>query len=125
MFRLELQLQNITLKEYTLKDGKTLTIGRHTDNDIVLKDGAVSRYHASIERKGAKLFVYDKGSRNGTWVNGNRAQSAELYNEDIVRIGKELSVKVATSSSVKKESTLTGEHDDPASTLQTAANTSA
>ena len=72
MVILELRFKELVLKEYTLKDGDRLTIGRHPDNDIVPKDEAVSKHHAIIERIGEKLIVLDKESRNGTFVNGKR-----------------------------------------------------
>jgi pSer/pThr/pTyr-binding forkhead associated (FHA) protein len=78
MFKLELKLQNLVLKEYVLSDGATLKIGRHSENDIVLKDMSVSRHHATIEARGHRLFVRDARSKNGTIVNGTKAKSAEL-----------------------------------------------
>jgi pSer/pThr/pTyr-binding forkhead associated (FHA) protein len=40
------------------------------------------------------LIVFDKGSTNGTIVNGIKVQSAELYDGDIVEIGEQISIKV-------------------------------
>ncbi len=47
-------------------------IGRNLDNDIVVTNDRVSRYHAEIVRRGEELMIVDKGSRNGVWVNGWR-----------------------------------------------------
>jgi pSer/pThr/pTyr-binding forkhead associated (FHA) protein len=118
MFKLELTLQNLVLKEYTLSDGAKLTIGRHSENDIVLKDISVSRRHATVEVRGQKLLVFDAGSKNGTIVNGTRAKSAELYHGDVVKIGKNCSIKVWVPPPKKKESTITGEHDRKVGTLK-------
>ena len=120
---LELRFQDLVLKEYTLKKGDSLTIGRDPDNDIVPKDETVSNRHAILERKKEKLIVIDKGSKNGTFVNGIKVQSAELYDEDIVKIGKEINVKVYTDSWRKGESAIIEEHDDKsavATTIQQA-----
>ena len=111
MIILELRVQNLVLKEYNLEKGDSLTMGRHPDNDIVPKDAAVSNHHAIIERKGEKLIVLDKESRIGTFVNGTRVQSAELNDEDIVKIGNELNIKVFTFSLKKKASAATEEED--------------
>ena len=119
MFKLELALQNLVLKEYVLSDGAKLSIGRHSENDIVLKDMGVSRYHATVEGRGQKLLVFDAGSKNGTFVNGTKIESAELHHGDIVRIGRKCTIKVSVPSSKKKESTITGEHDQKTSTLKT------
>ena len=102
MIILELRAQSLVLKQYTVEKGDSLTIGRHPDNDVVPKDAAVSNHHAIIERKGEKLIVLDKESRNGTFVNVIKVQSAELYDEDIVKIGNELNRKVFTISVEKR-----------------------
>jgi pSer/pThr/pTyr-binding forkhead associated (FHA) protein len=59
MVKLELNFQGLVLKEYTLQDGSRLTIGRHSDNDIVVKDRSASPHHAFFERKGENLIVHD------------------------------------------------------------------
>ena len=120
MFKLELALQNLVLKEYGISDGVKLSIGRHSENDIVLKDKGVSRYHATFEGKGQRLLVLDTGSKNGTVVNGRKIESAELHHGDIVRIGKNCTIKVSVPSLKKKESTITGEHDQKTRTLKTS-----
>jgi len=49
MFKLDLLIHNRILRGYTLTDGAILMIGRHSANDIVLRDKSVSRHHATIE----------------------------------------------------------------------------
>jgi pSer/pThr/pTyr-binding forkhead associated (FHA) protein len=120
MVILELRFKQLVLKDYTLKEGDRLTIGRHPDNDIVPKDAAVSSHHAVIERKDEKLIVLDKESRNGTFVNGQRVQSAELNDEDIVKFGNELNLKVFAYSSKKMASE---EHADKSALLGTIGRT--
>ena len=109
-FKLELTLQDLVLKEYSLADGANLTIGRVQANDIVLKDMTVSRLHATVSVKGQKLFVSDAGSKNGTMVNATRVTSAELCDGDIVRIGKNYTIKVSAPTPEGREATLTAEH---------------
>ncbi len=48
----------------------TLTIGRATDNDIVVDSGDVSRHHATITASGPLAVFVDLGSANGSRVNG-------------------------------------------------------
>ena len=123
MIILELRAQSLVLNEYTLEKGDSLTIGRHPDNDIVPKDAAVSNHHAIIERKGEKLIVLDKESINGTFVNGIKVQSAELNEEDIVKFGNELNIRVSTFSLKKRTSAETEEYDDKSALLSTIERT--
>mgnify|MGYP001823203945 CR=1 FL=1 len=123
MIILELRFHDLVLKEYTLKKGDSLTIGRHPDNDIVPKDAAVSYHHAIIERKGEKLIVLDKKSKNGTFVNGRKVQSAELNDEDIVKIGNDLNLKVVTISVKESESIIAEEPDDKSAVFTTIERT--
>jgi pSer/pThr/pTyr-binding forkhead associated (FHA) protein len=112
MVKLELNFQGLVLKEYTLQDGSSLTIGRHSENDIVVKDRSASRHHAFFERKGENLIVHDKGSKNGTFVNGKKVQSAQVYHGDLVKVGTKLSITAFIISTKKRESTVTGEQDN-------------
>ncbi len=49
-------------------EGERLTIGTAADNDLVLQDETVSRYHAELRADGAGIVVRDMGSRNGIRV---------------------------------------------------------
>ncbi len=69
-------------------DGDLTTAGRHPDSDIFLDDVTVSRRHAEFYRNGARFTVRDVGSLNGTYVNRERIEEAELVGGDEVQIGK-------------------------------------
>ncbi len=58
-------------RRWTLVKSET-TIGRWPDNDVVVDDRWVSRYHAQIHREEERYLVEDRDSRNGTFVNGQR-----------------------------------------------------
>ncbi len=49
-----------------------ITIGRETDNNIVVDSKLASRYHCIIQQIQNQYFVKDEGSTNGTFVNGRR-----------------------------------------------------
>lgn len=69
--------------------GVRLTIGRSSRNDLCLNDPFVSRLHAEIRRDGESLVLYDGGSANGTYHNGQRIESsAALQFGDVIRIGE-------------------------------------
>jgi hypothetical protein len=55
-----------------------LRIGRADDNDVVLRDGRVSREHARIVADEGGFAIEDAGSSNGTFVNGKPVRRARL-----------------------------------------------
>jgi uncharacterized protein DUF4388/FHA domain-containing protein len=67
--------------------GDTYTLGRHKNNDITVADPKVSSFHARIERGGDGYMLVDLKSRNGTFVNAKRVESALLKTGDEVRLG--------------------------------------
>jgi FHA domain-containing protein/zinc ribbon protein len=69
-------------------DGDLTTAGRHPDSDIFLDDVTVSRRHAEFYRQGGFFTVRDVGSLNGTYVNRERIEEAQLAGGDEVQIGK-------------------------------------
>jgi hypothetical protein len=71
-----------------LIDKDATTVGRHPESDIFLDDVTVSRRHAEIERQDGRFSIRDVGSLNGTYVNRQRVDRAELASGDEVQIGK-------------------------------------
>ena len=47
-------------------------IGRSAESDVVLDYPEISRLHALIYRQGGEIYLVDRGSANGTSVNGQR-----------------------------------------------------
>jgi hypothetical protein len=73
---------------YALEPGET-TIGRHPDSDIFLDDVTVSRRHARVITKGSgQYMVEDVGSLNGTYLDGDRVETAALREGAQVQVGK-------------------------------------
>src|SRR4051812_29265248 len=68
-------------------DGRPLTIGRATDNGLVLRDGRASRHHARVDVRRGSLVLSDLGSTNGSFVNDRRVDSIALREGDPIRIG--------------------------------------
>ena len=64
------------------------TIGRSSDNDVVLDDVTVSRKHANIRRASERFELIDLGSLNGTYVNNNSIARATLNCGDEIQFGK-------------------------------------
>ncbi|WP_204808188.1 FHA domain-containing protein [Mycobacterium riyadhense] len=65
----------------------SITIGRATDNDIVIQDVLASRHHAFLTQTPLGPEIRDAHSVNGTFVNGVRVGSAILSDGDVVTIG--------------------------------------
>ena len=68
---------------------KVITIGRSSNNDIVIDDSFVGRNHCQvIQSNNGSFRIVDLNTKNGTYVNGQRINGeAVLANNDIVRIG--------------------------------------
>jgi hypothetical protein len=74
-------------RQFALKSDR-ITIGRDDDNDIVVEDLSVSLKHAEIVKKGKLSVVFDRGSSNGTFVQGRRIQENALKDGFLVDIGQ-------------------------------------
>jgi FHA domain/zinc-ribbon domain len=71
-----------------LLDSDLTTAGRHPESDIFLDDVTVSRRHAEFYRHPRGFTVRDVGSLNGTYVNRERIEEADLNDGDEVQVGK-------------------------------------
>jgi adenylate cyclase len=67
--------------------GDSVSVGRHTDNDIQLLDPEVSKAHLVIRRTPAGYALEDLGSANGTLVNGVTQTRCRLQDGDVVVVG--------------------------------------
>ena len=75
-------------QEVEIRPGKSYTIGRAIDNDVVLTDIAVSRKHFDLRFEDGAWVIVDRGSGNGTVVNGNVEDNPfMLANGDTIEIG--------------------------------------
>jgi len=80
-------LSDPSKKQHLLEQPIT-RIGRGLENEIVVVSKRVSREHAHIRREGRRTFLDDKGSTNGTFLNGERILGgAQLLDGDQVSIG--------------------------------------
>lgn len=76
-------------RELVLLDTPRVTIGKSSTNIVSLQhDSTVSRLHAVLENLGFAWSLRDVGSRNGTFVNGEKiANERVLHSGDEVRVG--------------------------------------
>ena len=71
--------------------GKTFSLGRAKDNNVVFTSTKVSRRHALVHAQGgAEFSLVDLGSSNGTHLNGRRViQPIALQHGDVIQIGEQ------------------------------------
>jgi pSer/pThr/pTyr-binding forkhead associated (FHA) protein len=68
--------------------GRQIALGRHPDNDIVLEDRTLSRFHARLESRGPDYVVVPLPNQNGVFVNGIRVSGEhDLAPGDRIRLG--------------------------------------
>jgi EAL domain-containing protein (putative c-di-GMP-specific phosphodiesterase class I) len=58
------------------------TIGRLAPADLLVNSSRVSREHAAINSRDGRYFAQDRGSTNGTFVNGRRISEGEVELHD-------------------------------------------
>lgn len=68
-------------------DEPLVTAGRHPDSMIFLDDITVSRRHAEVRKVADGYKVADVGSLNGTYLNRQRVEEADLHDGDELQIG--------------------------------------
>src|SRR6478672_316371 len=75
-------------RELITLSGQRVTVGKASTNLVSLKhDSTVSRLHAVLENLGCAWSIRDVGSRNGTYLNGEKIAA-----ERVLRSGDELRV---------------------------------
>jgi Nif-specific regulatory protein len=71
-----------------LRPGQTVTIGRSTNNRVVLEDESCSRNHCEVFYASGEWRLRDPGSRNGTLLRGQKISGdVSLADGDLICIG--------------------------------------
>ncbi len=79
-------------REFDLLDGENI-VGRDADAQVRLLAPGISRRHARITVAGSRATIEDLGSKNGTYVDGQRVDgSRELRDGNEIRLSRELLV---------------------------------
>lgn len=101
--------------ELELKPG--FGIGRAEDNDLAIDKPTVSRHHAILSEEGDRWFIEDRGSFNGTFLNGMKIQPGvklPLRHGDRIGLGAESVVFSAPGTLVDPEVTTALQTSPPA-----------
>jgi pSer/pThr/pTyr-binding forkhead associated (FHA) protein len=64
-----------------------LDLGRAEENQVVIRDDGVSRFHARLLFENGSLWLQDAGSRNGVFVNGLRISGHQQ-----IKVGDEIAI---------------------------------
>ncbi len=80
-------------KEHMLDEGTTM-VGTHADNDFVLADTTVSRYHLEVRVRRDGIEIRDLDTTNGTKHGGARVTQIILTGAARLRLGKHTEVDV-------------------------------
>lgn len=74
-------------------DGDTITIGRGSKSDIIIRDNEVSRSHCQLTRLTDGYEIEDLDSSNGTFVNGTRVVGKwRLYPGSLIELGETITL---------------------------------
>lgn len=80
-----------------------MTIGRDPGCDLVLKDDGISRFHARVRLSDPEsIVIEDRNSTNGTFVAGERVESAVLREGDKVLLGRRTILKFALQDELEE-----------------------
>lgn len=71
----------------TLRDETVVQIGRDVPDGIVVRGNSVSRVHAELRRTGPTWTLVDLGSRNGTFIDGQRIDEQPISAPVTVHLG--------------------------------------
>ena len=69
-------------------DKPVFSVGRRSGNDLQLVGSDVSRDHAEIATENGAFVLRDRGSRYGTYVNGEGVTEHTLAHGDLIRLGR-------------------------------------
>jgi pSer/pThr/pTyr-binding forkhead associated (FHA) protein len=76
-------------KTFRILPGNERTIGRATGADFIIDAALVSRVHCRVTAlAGGELEIKDLESTNGTYVNGERVETARLVSGDRLLVGR-------------------------------------
>ena len=65
---------------------EVIRLGRHQDNDFIVMDETVSRFHAEIRKEDDQYVVYDCESTGGVYVNHKPVERAVLHSGDMLAL---------------------------------------
>jgi DNA-binding NtrC family response regulator len=96
-------------------DARRWVLGSSESCDVVIADPYVSSMHCIVERRpGGALLVRDRPSRNGTMIDGNIVEAAELRVGSYLSIGRTVLLAVAAPGGEQPSALVALRGRDPA-----------
>lgn len=74
--QLEIRREGRAVQTFDVPPG-VVRIGRAKDDELILDDRGVSRFHAELRHESGAYVLADLDSQNGTWIKGNRRRAEE------------------------------------------------
>ena len=84
------QVSYLTFNKKKIQLVAKITIGRDSDNSVVMDDKLCSRHHCVIQKINDDYFLKDENSTNGTFLNDSRIPGdkwVKLENGDKITVG--------------------------------------
>ena len=75
-------------REFLVKEGEVLRIGRIDTNDLVIKDQRISRCHLELQWRGGRFVVRDLNSKYGTFLHNESMKEAFVWDtQEVLGVG--------------------------------------
>lgn len=98
---------NGKIHEHALNLGEIAAIGRSSKCEFQLEDEKISGRHCRFFLKKDRLEITDLDSKNGTYLNGIRIETSEVFLGDEIRIGESVITVGDKDADAEAVSTLT------------------
>lgn len=101
---------------------RVTTLGRQLENDIVIHEDYLSRFHAEIVYEDGSYVLYDKQSTSGTCVNSRKIDRCVLNSGDLISLANISMMFVDNNPKIAKKSLGTTQSLHSGYSLSTEAN---
>ena len=96
-FTLVVTMPDETVERFVLQEGKQV-VGREASCDLTIPDTSISRMHARITVVAGTVTIEDLGSKNATFVDGQKlTKAAEITPENTLRFGLSIEASLERS----------------------------
>lgn len=119
MARMLLKFESAVIKEIPITSS-VFTIGRKSDNDLVIDHPAVSGHHCRIILQGETYFIEDLNSTNGTLLNSKKILKAGIHHQDVITCAKHTLIFLDDRPSVSPQEGVVQPINQPVQPVQAA-----